>query len=76
VESYLSLHQVALLEDLDNSVLLLGGAELSLEGALGGRVVGALVAVPIAMSALLFAVGIPLYWCSQDAAMVVGLTCG
>jgi hypothetical protein len=44
---------VALLKDLDNSVLLLGGAELSLEGALGGRVVGALVAVPVAMSALL-----------------------
>jgi hypothetical protein len=44
---------VALLKDLDHSVLLLGGAELSLEGALGGRVVGALVAVPVAMSALL-----------------------
>jgi hypothetical protein len=44
---------VALLKDLDNSVLLLGGAELSLKGALGGRVVGALVAVPVVMSALL-----------------------
>jgi len=41
----LSLDEVALLKDLDDSVLLLGSAELSLESALGGRVESALVAV-------------------------------
>jgi len=41
----LSLDKVALLKDLDDSILLLGGAELSLEDALGGRVKSALVAV-------------------------------
>lgn len=46
-ESYLALDDVALLKDLDNGVLLLGTAELSLKSALGGRVEGALVAVPI-----------------------------
>lgn len=46
-KSYLALDDVALLEDLDNDVLLLGAAELGLKSALGGRVEGALVAVAI-----------------------------
>ena len=45
--SYLALDDVALLEDLNNDVLLLGAAELGLESALGGSVEGALVAVAI-----------------------------
>lgn len=44
-ESYLALDDVALLEDLDNDVLLLGAAELGLKSALGGSVECALVAV-------------------------------
>ena len=44
-ESYLALDDVALLEDLDNNVLLLRATELSLKSALGGGVEGALVAV-------------------------------
>jgi hypothetical protein len=51
---YLSLHEVALLKDLDHGVLLLRGAEFGLESALGSRVEGTLVAVPVSMSALLF----------------------
>lgn len=46
-KSYLALDDVALLEDLNNDVLLLGAAELGLESALGGSVEGALVAVAI-----------------------------
>ena len=46
-ESYLALNDVALLEDLDDDILLLGAAELGLESALGGSVEGALVAVAI-----------------------------
>lgn len=46
-ESYLALDNVALLEDLDDSVLLLSTAELGLKSALGGRVEGALVTVAL-----------------------------
>lgn len=46
-KSYLALDDVALLEDLNNDVLLLGAAELGFESALGGSVEGALVAVAI-----------------------------
>ena len=46
-EFYLALDDVALLEDLDDDILLLGAAELGLESALGGSVEGALVAVAI-----------------------------
>lgn len=46
-ESYLALNDVALLEDLDDDILLLGAAELGLESALGGSVEGALVAVAV-----------------------------
>ena len=45
--SYLALDDVALLEDLNNDVLLLGAAKLGLESALGGSVEGGLVAVAI-----------------------------
>jgi hypothetical protein len=45
--SYLALDDVALLEDLDNDVLLLRAAELSLKSALGSSVEGALVSVAI-----------------------------
>jgi len=76
VESYLSLDEVALLKDLDDSVLLLGSAELSLESALGGRVESALVAVPVTI----VSVAVPLYVCvplycigAQYTLLVVGL---
>ena len=46
-KSYLALDDVALLEDLNNDVLLLGAAELGFESALGGSVEGALVAVAV-----------------------------
>lgn len=46
-ESYLALDDVALLEDLDDDILLLGAAKLGLESALGGSVEGALVAVAV-----------------------------
>lgn len=44
-ESYLALDDVALLEDLDDHVLVLGGAKVSLKSALRGGVEGTLVAV-------------------------------
>lgn len=44
-ESYLRLDNVALLEDLLDDFLVLGGAEVSLKRALGGSIEGALVAV-------------------------------
>jgi hypothetical protein len=47
LESYLALDDGSLLEDLSNSILLLSTAELSLKSSLGGRVEGALVAVPV-----------------------------
>jgi len=47
VKSYLALNDVALLEDLDDDILLLGAAELGLKSALGGSVEGALVAVAV-----------------------------
>ena len=46
-KSYLALDDVALLEDLDNDVLILGATELGLKSALGGSVEGALVAVAV-----------------------------
>lgn len=46
-KSYLALDDVALLEDLDNDVLVLGATELGLKSALGGSVEGTLVAVAI-----------------------------
>ena len=46
-ESYLALDDVALLEDLDDDILLLGAAKLGLKSALGGSVEGALVAVAV-----------------------------
>lgn len=46
-ESYLALDDVALLEDLDDDILLLGAAELGLKSALGGSVEGALVTVAV-----------------------------
>jgi hypothetical protein len=46
-KSYLALNDVALLEDLDNDVLILGAAELGLKSAFGSCVEGALVAVSI-----------------------------
>ena len=48
-KSYLALDDVALLEDLNNDVLLLRAAELGLESALGGSVEGALVAVAVGL---------------------------
>lgn len=45
--SYLALNDVALLEDLDDDILLLGAAELSLERSLGSGVEGTLVAVAV-----------------------------
>jgi len=53
-ESYLGLNEVALLKDLDNSILLLGAAELGLKGALGGGIESALVTVANMMLALMF----------------------
>lgn len=47
--SYLALDDVALLEDLNNDILLLGAAELSLKSALGGSVEGTLVAVAVSV---------------------------
>lgn len=46
-KSYLALDDVALLEDLNDNILLLGAAELSLKSALGSSVEGALVTVAI-----------------------------
>ena len=46
-KSYLALNNVALLEDLDNDILLLGAAKLGLKSALGGSVEGALVSVAV-----------------------------
>ena len=46
-KSYLALDDVALLENLDNDVLVLGATELGLKSALGGSVEGTLVAVAI-----------------------------
>jgi hypothetical protein len=45
--SYLALDDVALLEDLDDGVLLLGAAELGLKSALSGSVEDALVTVAV-----------------------------
>ena len=45
--SYLALDDVALLEDLDNGILLLGATELGLKSALGSSVEGALVTVAV-----------------------------
>jgi hypothetical protein len=47
VKSYLALDDVALLEDLDDDILLLGAAKFGLKSALGGSVEGALVAVAV-----------------------------
>lgn len=44
---YLALDDVALLEDLNDDILLLGAAKLGLKSALGGSVEGALVAVAV-----------------------------
>jgi hypothetical protein len=43
----LALDDVALLEDLDDDILLLGAAKLGLKSALGGSVEGSLVAVVV-----------------------------
>lgn len=64
-ESYLALNDVALLEDLNNDILLLGAAELSLKSALGGSVEGALVAVAVSVivsSAILQVLDVPKCW--------------
>jgi hypothetical protein len=46
-KSYLALDDVALLEDLNDDILLLGAAKFGLKSALGGSVEGALVAVAV-----------------------------
>jgi len=46
-KSYLALNDVALLENLDDDILLLGAAKLGLKSALSGSVEGALVTVAV-----------------------------
>lgn len=70
-ESYLALDDIALLEDLNDDILLLGAAELGLKSALGGSVEGALVAVAVSVNvsyAILQVLDAPKCWPTRPMA--------